>query len=57
VPESLGKALDELENDRALSAAVGEELVANHIAIKRDEVEKTATLTGDDLRDFYLHFI
>jgi len=57
VPESLAAALDELENDRALSAAVGEELVANHIAIKRDEVEKTATLTGDDLRDFYLHFI
>ncbi|MDD9822414.1 MAG: glutamine synthetase family protein [Gammaproteobacteria bacterium] len=57
VPDSLGAALDELENDRDLSAALGAELVANHIAIKRDEVEKTADLTDDDLRDFYLHFI
>jgi len=56
-PESLAAALDELENDRALTAAVGEELVANHIAIKRDEVTKTANLTVDDLRDFYLHFV
>jgi len=56
-PESLAVALDELENDRALCEAVGEELVANHIAIKRDEVTKTANLTVDDLRDFYLHFV
>lgn len=57
VPDSLGAALDELENDGELTAAVGAELVANHIAIKRDEVAKTADLNAGDLRDFYLHYI
>lgn len=56
-PESLAAALDELENDRDLSAAIGEELIANHIAIKRDEAAKTADLNDAALRDFYLHYI
>lgn len=57
VPDSLTAALNELENDGELTAAVGAELVANHIAIKRDEVAKTADLNAGDLRDFYLHYI
>jgi len=57
VPESLAAALDELENDSDLTAAVGAELVANHIAIKRSEAEKTADLNDEDLRDYYLHYI
>lgn len=56
-PDSLSAALDELENDAGLTAAIGEELIANHIAIKRDEVAKTADLNNGDLRDFYLHYI
>ncbi len=57
VAENLSCALDALEADKALCAAIGETLVANHIAIKRDEVKKTAELTGDALRDFYIHYV
>ena len=57
VAENLSGALDALEADKALCAAIGETLVANHIAIKRDEVKKTAELTGDALRDFYIHYV
>jgi len=57
VPENLGAALDALEADRQLTAAVGKMLVANHVAIKRDEVEKTAEMSAEQLRDFYLHYI
>ena len=57
VPETLAGALDALEADGALMDAVGRLLCENHIFIKRDEVEKTAALEGDALRDFYINWI
>jgi glutamine synthetase len=57
VAEHLSAALDALEADAALANAVGAELVANHIDIRHNEVEKTAALQGDALRDFYIRFI
>ena len=56
-PESLTAALDALEADTALQQAVGEVLCQNLIFMKRDEVEKTAALEGDALRDFYIHYV
>ena len=57
VPDTLGGALDALEADGALMDAVGRLLCENHIFIKRDEIEKTAALEGEALRDFYIHYI
>ncbi|MEY2952516.1 MAG: Glutamine synthetase [Pseudomonadota bacterium] len=57
VPATLGAALDALEADSVLSSAVGAGLVANHVAIKRNEVDKTAGLQGAAERDFYVRFI
>ena len=57
IPENLGAALDALEADKTLMAAVGQTLCENHIFIKRDEIEKTAILQGDALRDFYIHYV
>ncbi|WP_291731307.1 glutamine synthetase family protein [Leisingera sp. F5] len=50
-------AADDLERDTVLAEAVGPELVANHIFMKRKEVRKTRDLEGDGMRDFYVHFI
>ena len=50
-------AIDDLERDRALVDAVGPELVANHVFMKRKEVRKTRDLEGDALRDFYVYFL
>ncbi len=57
VPANLAGALDALEADTALVQAVGEGLVANHVGIKRHEIERTAGLEGDALRDHYIRFI
>jgi glutamine synthetase len=57
VAASLTEALDDLAADTALSAAVGQGLVDNHIFMKRAEVDKTAGLEGDALRDFYIWYI
>ena len=57
VAETLSGALDALEADGALMDAVGRLLCENHIFVKRDEIEKTASLEGDALRDFYIHYI
>ncbi len=57
VAASLTEALDDLAADTVLSAAVGQGLVDNHIFMKRAEVEKTAGLEGDALRDFYIWYI
>jgi len=56
-PESLPEALQALSADRTLVAAVGELLVQNHIAIKEAEIQKTAALEGDALRDYYIHYV
>jgi len=50
-------AVEDLERDTELVNAVGAELCANHIFMKRKEVRKTRDLEGDALRDFYVHFI
>ncbi|MEC7257309.1 MAG: glutamine synthetase, partial [Pseudomonadota bacterium] len=50
-------ALDDLQADQALTDAVGPELVANHLYMKRKEVTKTRDLEGDALRDFYVYFV
>lgn len=50
-------AIADLERDDALIAAVGPELVANHIFMKRKEAAKTRDLEGAALRDFYVYFI
>ena len=56
-PENLSAALDALEQDRVLSAAVGDLLVANHIAVKRAEVKETAGLDGEALRNYYMFYV
>ena len=57
VPDSLATALDALAADHKLVAAVGTALVENHIFVKRHEIEKTASLEGDSLRDFYIYYV
>lgn len=53
----LKKAVDDLAADAALSSAVGQMLVDNHVFMKRKEVKKTRDLEGDQLRDFYVYFV
>ena len=53
----LKAAVADLEADTALAQAVGTELVANHVFMKRKEASKTRDLEGDGLRDFYVHFL
>ena len=54
---SLTEALDDLQADTALTNAVGAGLVENHIYMKRAEVDKTAGLEGDALRDWYIWYL
>ena len=56
-PNDLAEAMDELEKDQALSAAVGQVLVDNHVFMKRAEAEKTKGLEGDAQRDYYINYI
>ena len=56
-PDSLAAALEALAADHKLVAAVGAALVENHIFVKRHEIEKTASLEGDSLRDFYIYYV
>lgn len=53
----LAQAIADLEADTALTEAVGAGLVANHIFMKQQEVEKTASLDDDALRDFYIYYV
>jgi glutamine synthetase len=57
VPGTLGAALDALEADTALAQAVGAELVANHVFMKRDEVKKTEGRDVIGARDFYIRHL
>ena len=57
VATDLNAAMDDLEADTVLRAAVGETLVDNQIFMRRAEVEKTADLDDVALRDFYIHYI
>ena len=56
-PDNLLQAMDELESDTALCEAVGQMLCDNQIFMKRAEVDKTAKLEGDALRDWYINYI
>ena len=56
-PDSLSEALKELAADTPFVSAVGELLVANHIGIKELELERTAALEGEALRDYYIHYV
>lgn len=55
--ENLSGALDDLGADSALTGAVGQLFCDHHIHMKRAEVEKTALLEGDALRDWYIWFV
>lgn len=57
VSETLGGALDALVADKALSVAVGQGLVDNHVFIKQHEVERVGALEGDAKRDYYINYI
>ncbi len=54
---SLEEAIGDLTNDKALCAAVGQELVDNHAFMKLEEVAKTKDLSFEAQRDFYINFI
>jgi glutamine synthetase len=57
VPHSLAEALDALEADQELVSAVGADLVAQHVAVKRAEWERYVGATTDwELRE-YLPFL
>ena len=57
VPPTLALALDELEADRDLVEAVGADLVAQHVAVKRTEWSRFMAATTDwELRE-YLPFL
>ncbi|MGA2294974.1 MAG: glutamine synthetase family protein [Acidimicrobiales bacterium] len=57
VPHSLAEALDALEADEELVNAVGQDLVAQHLAVKRAEWERFLGATTDwELRE-YLPFL
>lgn len=56
-PEDLGAALRDLEADGELSAALGEDFVRMHCAVKRDEWERYRAHTTDwELREYLPHF-
>ncbi len=56
-PANLGEALDELEADTDLVAAVGPELVAQHVMVKRTEWQRFCAATTDwEVRE-YLPFL
>ncbi len=57
VPGNLGAALDALEQDDALVAAIGALLVANHIGIKRKEWDDYLGSTTDWEMSRYLNFL
>ncbi len=57
VAENLSAALDDLAADKSLCESVGQLFCDHHIHMKRSEVEKTAELEGDALRDFYIWFV
>jgi|GEM_PF-6678583 len=50
-------ALDALVADQVLVAAVGPELVENHVFIKRHEIDRVGALEGDAKRDYYIYYI
>jgi glutamine synthetase len=57
VPATLAEALDVLEADHELVAALGADLVAQHVAVKRTEWDRFSAATTDwEVRE-YLPFL
>jgi len=56
-PHSLPDALDALEADTVLTEAVGADMIANFIAIKRDEVKTLSEKSEAEQLAYYLHYI
>lgn len=56
-PHDLGAALDALEADKVLAAAIGQDLVDNFIAIKREEVRILEGKSAEEQTAYYLHYI
>ncbi len=56
-PHDLTAALDALEADTVLTAAIGQELIDNYIAIKREEVRIVSQKTEAERLAYYLHYI
>ena len=56
-PASLRRALDALEKDKTLIAAIGPLLVEAHLVMKRDEVKRLNGRSKEDIRDYYIPFI
>jgi glutamine synthetase len=57
VPDDLGAALKALAADDKLVSAIGKTLIENHIFVKENELQRTAALEGDALRDFYIYYV
>jgi glutamine synthetase len=57
VPETLNKALDALEADKDLCAAVGSDYCEALIFLKRDEAERLAGKSPEEILDFYMPFV
>ena len=56
-PHDLGAALDALEADTVLTEAVGAELIANFIAIKREELRIVSNYDAEGQTAYYLPYI
>ena len=56
-PHDLGAALDALEADTVLTNAVGADLVANFIAIKREELQQVGEADAAGQTAYYLPYI
>jgi glutamine synthetase len=56
-PHSLSEALEALEADSVLKAAVGAELIDNFVAIKREEDSILAGKSPEEQIAYYLHYI
>lgn len=57
VPSALNKALDALDADAPLRAAVGQELCDAVIFLKQDEWKRLSGKSVDEVRDYYLPFV
>ncbi|WP_299295086.1 glutamine synthetase family protein [uncultured Tateyamaria sp.] len=57
VPSALDKALDALDADAPLRAAVGADLCNALIFLKQDEWKRLKDKSVDEVRDFYLPFV
>lgn len=58
VGANLGEALNHLEADTALSEAISQGLIDNHVFIKRAEIEEVAACeSAEAKRDYYIHYI